>query len=111
MRPAGVRWGWIDPDWLGDLDEAPGVARIVVNESMPEVEDVHACVTVEGLFDRKRRFDFEWVGFRSGVASELAGHASSAACPPLTQPSTSEAKNFHRRPSLWAGIFFRVIHL
>jgi len=36
---------------------------------------------------------------------------SSTAWPPLTHWSTSEARNFHSRPSLWAGIFLRVIHL
>ena len=34
-----------------------------------------------------------------------------AALPVLTQASTSDARNFQRRPTLWAGILLRVIHL
>lgn len=86
------------------LDVTPHVFGVVGDELVAQVEDVH--LSFVGLSSAPRGPSLRGSGlarFAFGVTSEGAS-TSTAALPPLTQASTSDARNFHRRPSLWAGI-------
>ena len=86
--------------------EADRLARRVARLSG---ESLTSAVVV-ALRERLDRLESRTLG--RSLADELNAIAKRcAALPVLTQASISDARNFHRRSALWAGILLHSIHL